>query len=253
MISRRGIKSISAKCDMLMHMHREVYDKQAAILETIEENQEIFEDVISRNTDKIIESIHDKNKSFEKHINLKTCQEFYHGHMGVKLWAKLDEDTKKYLLLGKHLDTTNQYSPSDECGFIAIEYALAIENEFKRKLVDNFLSKAPHIEFKTAEGIKSITPSSRMTLGEICLLLDKARKVKDSRDLLWPFVSFVQKHTVGGHKIIDYKNALFDIKNKYRNPAAHPSNYTREMLDAFKELMFDKGFIKGYLDAIQTK
>jgi hypothetical protein len=98
-----------------------------------------------------------------------------------------------------------------------------------------------------------IEPDALITFGDLCNLVDKARKVKDSGDPLWSFVSFVEKHAVGGNKIFDYKNALFDVKNKYRNPAAHPSNYTRDTLDAFKELMFDKGFIKGYFEAIQVK
>lgn len=48
--------------------------------------------------------------------------------------------TKKYLLLGHHLDTANAYSPIDEFGFIAIEYCLAIENEFKTQIVEGYLS-----------------------------------------------------------------------------------------------------------------
>jgi hypothetical protein len=250
----RMLKAGNAKLDMLMYMNRAVYDKQAAILETVKENQEIFEEVITRNTDKIIDNIHKKNESFEKHIDLKTCQGFYRGHIGTKLWDKLEEGTRKHLLLGHHLDTTHQFSLSDEYGYIAIEYAKAIENEFKKKLVDSLLFKEPHIKFeiKKRNGLQLIDPA-RITLGEIAHLLEEAKKVKDCEDLLWPFVSFIENHTIGGNNIFSYKGQLFDIAIKYRNPAAHPSNYTRDTLDAFKELMFDKGFIKDYFEAIQIK
>lgn len=249
----QGIKSISAKCDMLMYMHREVYDKQAAILDTLKDNQGAVEDLLNRNSDRIIENIHQKNEKLSAQINIKICQEFYHGHFGVKLWDKLDEGTRKYLLLAQHLDNTSRFSPSDECGFIAIEFALAIENEFKRKIIDGYLSREPHIKYKTADKIRQVTHDSKITLGEICVLVDKTRKVKGNTDLLWPFNNFIVTHSHGSHKIFNLKNALFDIKDKYRNPAAHPSNYTRDLLDAFKNMLFEQAFLKDYLEAVQIK
>jgi hypothetical protein len=246
-----SLKSINAKCDMMMYINREVYDKQSAILAAMKENQDVIEDLITRHTEKIIENIHEGNERLLKQVNFTVCQEFYQDVLGIKLWTGLDEGTKKYLILGRHLDVTNQYSVSDEYGFIAIEYALAIENEFKKKLIDNFLSREPHIKYRTADKIKVIAHNSKVTLGEICLLLDKAFKVKTGTDLLWSFSSFVAEHSAGGKKVFELKNALFNIKDKYRNPAAHPSNYSRELLNSFKELLFDKGFIKKYLESIQ--
>lgn len=84
-------------------------------------------------------------------------------------------------------------------------------------------------------------------------MLDKTRKVKGREDLLWPFHSFIINHTNGRQKLFDLKNALFDIKDKYRNPAAHPANYPRERLESFKGLLFEKGFLKDYLSCMQTE
>lgn len=249
----KGIKSISAKCDMLMYMHREIYDKQAAIFETMKENQSSFESLINQNTEKIIENIHKKNESLANQINMKTVQEFYHNEIGSRLWKKLDENTRKYLMLAQHLDATHQFSPADEFGFIAIEYALAIENEFKRKIIDSCLSKGQQIKYKTPDRIKIVTEETKVTLGEICMLIDKTRKVKNETDFLWPLHTFIIKNTHGKQRIFEFKNNLFEIKDKYRNPAAHPSNYTRELLNSFKALLFDEGFMKNYLEAVQVE
>lgn len=249
----RGMKSISAKCDMLIYMHREIHDKQAAIFETLKENQSSLESFITQNTEKIIEYIHRKNETLTHQINMKTVQEFYHNEIGFRLWKKLDENTRKYLMLARHLDVTHQFSPTDEFGFIAIEYALAIENEFKKKIIDNYLSKGQPIRYKTADRIKIITQETKITLGEICLLVDKTRKVKNATEFLWPLHSFIIKNTHGKQKIFEFKNNLFEIKDKYRNPAAHPSNYTRELLDLFKAVLFGENFMKNYLEAVQVE
>ena len=247
----RGLKSISAKCDMMLYMHREVYDKQAAILEALSGSHKSIEALISENAEKIIENIHRRNESFSAQVNIKTCQDFYYDLLGNHLWLQFDENTRKYLLLAKHLDTTTQFSPADEFGFVAIEYALAIENEFKRKLIDTFLSKEEYIAYKASDKTKSISRDTKVTLGEICLLIDKARKVRNEKDVLWPFYNFVITQTIGKESIFQFKNSLFEIKDRYRNPAAHPSNYSRDVLDSFKILLFEQGFLKRYLTAIQ--
>ncbi|MBI4824883.1 MAG: hypothetical protein HY807_00470 [Nitrospirae bacterium] len=249
----RGIKSISAKCDMLMYMHREIYDKQAAFFEVMKENHGSIENLISQNTEKIIESIHKKNETFISQINIKTAQDFYHDVLGVRLWKSLDEATRTFLMLARHLDTTNQFSPSDEFGFVAIEYAKAIENEFKKKIIDGCLSKEPHIKYRGPERVIIITQDTVITMGSICSLIDKTKKVKGKEDLLWQLHSFIINHTNGRQKLFDLKNALFDIKDKYRNPAAHPVNYSRERLDSFKSLLFQKAFLKDYLSCMQME
>jgi len=249
----KGIKSISAKCDMLMYMHREVYDKQAAIFEVIKENHGSIEDLINQNTEKIIENIHKRNETFSSQINIKTAQGFYHGALSAPLWNKLDEDTKKYLMLARHLDITHQFSPSGEFGFVAIEYAKAIENEFKKKIIDSFLLKEPNIKYKATNTIETITQDTVITMGTICFLINKTRKVKSKADPLWPLYSFIIHHTTGKQKLFGLRNTLFDIKIKYRNPAAHPAPFPRDSLYSFKNLLFEKGFLKNYLEYIQIE
>jgi hypothetical protein len=249
----RRITSISAKCDMLMYMHREVYDKQAAILETIKENQDSIGHLINQNTDKIIENIHKKNETFSSQINIKTVQDFYHGELGAPLWNRLDENTRKHLMLARHLDTTHQFSPSDEFGFVAIEYAKAIENEFKKKIIDGCHSKEQHIKYRSSDRVITITQDTVITMGTICSLIDKTRKVRDEENMLWPLYIFIIHHTNGRQRLFDLKNAFFEIKNKYRNPAAHPSPYPRDLLDSFKSLLFEKGFLKNYLGHVQIE
>ena len=252
----RGIKSISAKCDMLMYMHRNVYDKQAAIFEVMKDNQDSVEHLINQNTEnteKIIENIHKKNEVFISRINIETVQDYYHDAIGSQLWKKLDEGTRRYLMLARHLDTTNQFSPPDEFGFVAIEYAKAIENEFKKKIIDGYLSREQHIKYRASEGTKTIARDEVITLGIICSLIDKTSKVKDKENILWQFHSFIIHHTCGKQELFRFKNALFDIKNKYRNPAAHPSPYPRALLNSFKSLLFEKGFLKKYFEYVQIE
>jgi len=249
----RVLKSLSAKNDMQTYMLREIYDKQAAIFEVMKENQDSVEHLINQNTEKIIENIHEKNEAFISHINIKTVQDYYHDAIGSQLWKKLDEGTRTYLMLARHLDTTNQFSPSDEFGFVAIEYAKAIENEFKKKIIDGCLSKEPHIKYRGSDRTITITQDTVITMGNICSLIDKTRKVKGREDSLWQLYSFIIHYTNGRQKLFDLKNALFDIKNKYRNPAAHPSPYPRDLLDSFKSLLFDKGFLKTYLGHVQIE
>ncbi len=247
----RGIKSINAKCDMMMYMQHEVNNKQVTIFEAIKDSSTSIENLINKNTDKIIENLHKKNEQYLSQVNTSLCEEYYHGQFGKRLWNKLDEGTRKYLLLGHHLDASNQYSPVEEFGFIAIEYGLAIENEFKSKIINGYLSKGERLVYRMADKPKSITEDTKITLGTICSLIDQTRKTNSKSDPLWLFKSFLLANTDGKKDIFDFKNALFDVKDKYRNPAAHPSNYTRDIFESFKKMLFEDGFMKKYMSAIQ--
>ncbi|MBI4698059.1 MAG: hypothetical protein HY758_03905 [Nitrospirae bacterium] len=249
----KALKSLSAKNDLQTYMLREIYDKQTAIFEVMKENQGSIENLITQNTEKIIENIHKKNETFASQINNKTVQDYYHGAIGTQLWKSLDEATRTFLMLARHLDTTYQFSPSDEFGFVAIEYAKAIENEFKRKIIDVCLSTGCQIKYKTQDKVRLIVCDTKITLGEICTLIDKTKKAKDGDKLLWQFSQFILNNTYGKQKLLDFKNELFQIKDKYRNPAAHPANYPRERLESFKGLLFEKGFLKDYLSCVQME
>jgi len=140
----------------------------------------------------------------------------------------------------------------DEFGFVAIEYSKAIENEFRTKIIDNCLAETGIIKYKS-DTVKTITKESKTTMGEICTLIDKMRKIKDTNSELLSLFSFVRNATVGKENIFVFKNNLFKIKDRYRNPAAHPSKYPKGLLEEFRNLLFEEGFLKSFMEGIQLE
>jgi hypothetical protein len=245
------LRSMGAKCDLLLSINLETYNKQAAIIEILNNNSSEMHHLIEKNSEFIIESIHQKNQDMLSDVNESASLSLYEASLGRTLWEKLDEDTRKFLLHGQSLYEHHKYSRSTEFGFIAVEYCKALENEYEKKIISRYLQDHDTIDYGGYDNLKTITRQRKITLGEFCVILDKARKVKNKSDSLWFFKDFIKNNTIGKDRIFDYKGKLYEIKDKYRNPAAHPSKYPLDLLESFRSLLFEDKFLREFIEAIQ--
>jgi hypothetical protein len=145
----------------------------------------------------------------------------------------------------------NRFSTYKEFGFIAIEYSKGIENEILEKIINNYLTMKKIESIKYKDEGKLIVISSKTTLGTIPYLIRKLDFLSDIDQELKEFKDFVEKSLIGEKALFRFKENLFLLVREYRNPAAHPSNYPREKIDDFRKLLFDDGFLKSFLQAIQ--
>jgi hypothetical protein len=237
---------LDAKLDMMM-------DKQAAIFSALQENHEALKDLIISNTEKIIEDIHERNQSLFRDEDMSAYHDHYKDILGGSLWESLNEWTCKYLLQALHLERATKYSLVDEFSGIAVEYALAIENEFKTKIIDPYLAQGQSLSFRHEnDTIATIEQSTKITMGMICNIIKQAKKGGSNDSALCSFYNFIDYSTVGQKKIFSFKENLFEI-NRHRNKAAHFGNYSRESFDSLKSLLFLNHFLKNFFDAIQLK
>ena len=246
-----AIRGVTAQCDQVLYMQRETFYKQSAIFDAIKDQENSFDRMVSRHVEQIIENLRKSNEVFRRQVNINSATAYYRDSIGQHLWETLDVITRDYLMLGHHLFLSHEYAPADEFGFVAIQYALAIENEFKKKVIDSYIVEHGPIRFTVSGTEKVISGDSKVVFGDICLILDKARKSKKPGDPLWNFHSFLSERTVGSTKTYEQKGALYEIKDKYRNPAAHPTKYPKSLLQGFRELLFEKLFLCKFLGAIQ--
>ncbi len=246
----QGMKSVSAKCDMIMNMNVKMHEKQSATFDAVIDNKRLL-NVIEKKTDNIIENMHRQNMEHSSAVDTTAIEKYYEDKLTVDLWRQLHNDTKKCLMLAEHLYDMNRFSTYDEFGFIAIEYSKGIENEILEKIINNYLTMKKIDSIKYKDEGKLIVISSKTTLGTIPYLIRKLDFLSDIDQELKEFKDFVEKSLIGEKSLFRFKENLFLVVREYRNPAAHPSNYPREKIDAFRNLLFDEGFLKSFLQAIQ--
>lgn len=245
----KGFKAISAKIDLMSMNQKVMFEKSGIIFEAVKEGKEEILKTMGKNVDTIIDSIHRKNlESFRDDI-MKNAEEYYNKHMPQKLWEILDNQTKKFLCLAQYLYESNKWSTKvDEFGFVAIEYSKALENEFCRKVIDEVINEYGNLTLDFSGKPMVINKGKPIAFGQIPHILNCCRKGNNK------LRSFLKDKTIGGENIIHQHTAdLFLIRDKYRNPAAHPYPYERTLVDEFRGLLFDKGFLAKFLSDIQRK
>lgn len=246
----KGLKAISAKTDLMLMNQRVMFEKSDVIFETLKEGKKeilAMKNMIDKNTDAIIDSIHEKNlKLFHDDI-MKNAEEYYNKHIPQKLWEVLDIQTKKFLCLAHYLYESNKWSKVDEFGFVAIEYSKAIENEFCRKIIDEVINEHGDLNLDFKGKPIMISKDKPIGFGQIPYILNCCKRGNNK------FLSFLKDKTIGGENIIQHKANLFLITKEHRNPAAHSYSYKRTLVDEFRGLLFEKGFLVRFLSDIQRK
>jgi hypothetical protein len=248
----KSLKAMSAKCDMLMNINIQAYEKQCAIMDATTENKKMLK-TISDNTEVIIENIHKKNISRISEVDAPVITAQFEKILTPSLWKKLHENTKKSLMLAEHLYEANKFSTFDEFGFIAIEYSKAIENEFVEKVIKIFLKMKKIQSFKYVDDNREVKIHERTTLGTITYLVKKMSTLRGTKNDLGNFKKYIQNSLIGKENLYSFEKILTQISKIYRNPAAHPTPYPREKIDNFRNLLFNKSFLKDFFHSIQFK
>ena len=260
------------KIDFMTNVQRAILKQSEIILSVIQEGDKKILKAINENADKIIDRLHSETlRTWEDKSLTHSGEEFYKGYFNAELWEKLDEMTKKFLCIahylythiveGRNIDLERLAKEDaekkvtliqlDEFGFIGIEYAKAIENEFCRKIINNYYKTNDQI---ITDGGKLIIPKPQSdneypTLGTIHVLINRFKNGTVNNE----FSSFLNGKNIG-EKITSrfYGTTLHKIYKLYRNPAAHPCRYTRDTLNSFRNLLFgDEQFLKKFLGDIQ--
>lgn len=227
-----------------------MHEKQSAIFDAVIDNKRLL-NVIEKKTDNIIENMHLQNMEHLSAVDATAIEKYYEDKLTVDLWRQLHNATKKCLMLAEHLYDMNRFSTYNEFGFIAIEYSKGIENEILEKIINNYLTMKKIESIKYKDEGKLVVISSKTTLGTIPYLIRRLDFLSDIDQQLKEFKEFIEKSLIGKKSLFRFKENLFLVVREYRNPAAHPSNYPREKIDAFRRLLFDEGFLKSFLHAIQ--
>ncbi|HKZ45092.1 MAG TPA: hypothetical protein VJ343_00105 [archaeon] len=242
----RSLQEINAKSDAVLRGQNLLYEKNKFILDAIQENEQELLAAIDKKAESIIDNLHNVNKKHLEGKDLSSYEKYYQDYFAKELWGRLETETRKYFLMAKSLYDSHKWSAMDEFGFVAIEYAKAIENEFVEKIIKKYIALNGKIELGENNRPFVVDRNSEITFGSICMILNLAKK-SPAND----FVKFLKNKTTGGDSILTYKKTLFDIKDKFRNPAAHPSNYSRVKVDEFENLLFADQSLRDFMKQIQ--
>lgn len=242
----RSIQEINTKSDAVLRGQNLLDEKNKLILDAIQENEQELLAAIGKKAETIIENLHNANKTNLEGKDLSSYEKYYEDYFSKELWSRLEAETQKYFLMAKSLYDSHKWSTIDEFCFVAIEYAKAIENEFVEKIIKKYIALNGKIELGESNKPFVVDRNSEITFGSICTIFHLAKRSPTN-----DFVKFLKNKTTGGEGILKYKSTLFDIKDKFRNPAAHPSNYSRNKIDEFEKLLFSDQFLRNFLKQIQ--
>jgi len=243
----RSLQDLNATADAILREQKILYKKNELIFDALKENKQELLAAINQKADIIIDSLHEINEKNLKGKDLSSYKKYYQDYFTEELWSRLESETQKYFLMAKSLYDSHKWSTTvDEFGFVAIEYAKAIENEFIEKIIKKFIALNEKIELGESTKPLVITRNSKLTFGSICTILNLSKKSPTN-----DFVKFLKNKTNGGEKILKYKNILFNINENFRNPAAHPYSYNRTKVDEFEKLLFVDQFLRDFMNQIQ--
>lgn len=201
-----------------------------------------------------IEAMHSQNISNAPADVVEKYSQFYKdkGCLGDKLWVTLNKQTKEYLCIAQNLFEGTELSNTFPFGSIGIEYAKAIENEFCRKIIDEYYTSYDEI-ISGGEVLinKPKKEKDYPTIGTIAMIIKVFKQKRTNCD----FNNFLRRKQISGKEnkqLEDYEDKMFKIAG-YRNDAAHArkNGFDRDMINSFRNLLFREGFLKEFFGDIQ--
>lgn len=241
-----SLQDMNAKTDTILQEQKRLYEKKEHFFDALKENGQELLAAINQKAETIIDSLPEVSEKNLKGKDLSSYEKYYQNYFTEELWSRLEPETQQYFLHARSLYDSHKWSTIGDFDFVALKYAKAIENEFIEKIIKKFISLNEKIVLGECNKPFVIDSDSYLTFGSICTILNLSKK-----DPTNDFVKFLKSKTTGGEGILKFKNTLFNIKDNFRNPAAHPYSYNRTKVDEFEKLLFVDQFLRDFMEQIQ--